>query len=505
MNDSHKTRKTQIVSFYPNGEFFYQRGMAFYRRGELEKANRSIERALTFKPNDVEYLCQHAAILSELEQYESSIDILKKIVHHLDDHLTECYFFMANNYAYLGEFDEALDEISTYLTLEPNGVFRDEARELYRLLQSASDEFSEGAPEYLREHERGRLALEHGRFDEAQTHFLRVIAEAPDFLPARNNLSVAFFSMGVTEKAFESAWSVLEQDHGNIHALCNLVSFYHDLGDREQLQAVVRRLDRLSPLLPEHCARLGSAYLYVENYERAYYWLRLAAKRGARCDQVFYYWLALAAVHTGRHELAERSWKRVDYFSRKPFHPFKYGKIQDMLFDARAGEKFMIRDLIKKELWEDNQAYQIFALFYLAHEKDESLLRRVAERGPNALTRSTAAMMLEELSSGRSCGRLQIMREVEGLIGGRKETLKHPELYNFWAVVDAVIDPNHEVDSSGWAGALVYLWRKDTGTSITQKKIAEQAGTTVYRLRKHVRELADALETRWEASFIGTH
>ncbi|RYM05928.1 tetratricopeptide repeat protein [Sporolactobacillus sp. THM7-7] len=505
MIESKKSKKSKIIPFHPDGEYFFQKGMACYQRGELDKANKYMTRALTFKPNDVEYLCQQAAILSELEQYESSISILKKVVYELDNHLTECYFFMANNYAYLGDFREALEEINTYLTLEPNGVFRNEAWELYRMLKADPEE--EGGDESFSfsAHERGRLALEHGRFDEAVQLFQKVIRENPDFLAARNNLSIAYFSIGNSERALDEAWYVLERDPGNIHALCNLGSFYYNLGDGERLKRIKARMDCLYPLSPEQCGKLGSAYLNVGDYEKAYRWLMAAEKKGVRCDQVFWFWKALSAYHTGRLQAARRCWKRTDYFSDKPFHPFTYSKIQDMIFEAGAGSNFMAQDLLRNGIRDEDQAYQLFSLFYLAQMKKEETLAEAAEDGTNAGVKSVAARLLQEIHSGQPNARLQIMREVEWQIGGKKEALKHAELYSFWAVADAMIGSDDYADTSGWAGALLYLWKKEVGMRTSQKKVADSAGTTVYRLRKHIRELAEVLEKRWEESLLTRH
>ncbi|RYL95782.1 tetratricopeptide repeat protein [Sporolactobacillus sp. THM7-4] len=501
MKEGKNSDKAQVISFHPDGEFFFKKGMACYQRGELENASRYIERALSFKPNEVEYLCQQAAILSELEQYESSISLLKKVVYELDDNMTECYFFMANNYAYLGEFQEALEEVNTYLALEPNGAFQHEAMELYQMLTDETGNMAEESS-FVSTHERGRRALEHGRYEEAINLFQDVIKDEPDFLAAQNNLTIAYFSIGETDQAIGTAMHVLERDPGNIHALCNLATFFYDLDDKKNLNEILKRLDHLYPFFPEHCGKLGSTYLYVCDYEKAYEWLTFAKKNGARVDQVFSFWMALAAYHVGRMDLAEKNWENVDFFSNKPFHPFKYNKIQEMMFEPGANGNFMVRDLLKREIWESNQSYQLFSLFYLSHAGDEELLAEAAENGPNPAVKTVARRLLRERLDERPSGRLQIMREVERQLGGGKETIKHAELYSFWAVADTVIDQDSEIDWHGWAGALLYLWKKEFGVHTSQKEIAESVGSTVYRVRKHIRELSGALEKQWEEGMM---
>jgi hypothetical protein len=503
MSEEDHLHQSQVIPLRMDGDFFYQKGMACYQKGELERARRLIDRALRIKPNEVEYLCQQAAILSELEEYEPSISLLKKVVHELDGRMTECYFFMANNYAYLGDLDAALSEVKTYMALEPHGVFAQEAQELYDMLTAEDEEsVQEEEPSYIGFHERGRAALEHGRFEESAYWFKKVIREEPDYLPARNNLSVAYFSMDAVDQAVGEAEGVLEKDPGNIHALCNLATFFLQSGKQSELKAVMQRLDNVYPMNPEHSGKLGSTFLFSGNYPKAYFWLKCAERRGVRCDQVFCFWMALAAYHTGRIEEAETYWGKVDYFSDKPFHPFKYAKIQEMMFDPEARNNFMIRDLISKEIQDGGRSYQLFSLFYIAGSNDRNILETAANKGPNAEVSNLAGRLLNEKQSAHPDERLAIMRSVETMTGGEQEAMKHPELYSFWSIVDSLIGRNGEADRQGWAGTLYYLWRKEFGNRASQKDVAVKAGTTVYKIRKHVTELTRALDRQWEEKLL---
>ncbi|CAM3281242.1 tetratricopeptide repeat protein [Sporolactobacillus spathodeae] len=502
MNDiKHKERR--VIPFRPTAEFFYQKGMNWYQRGDLERASKYLDRALKLKPNDVEYLCQQAAIFSELEYYESSIQLLKKVVYKIDSGMTECYFFMANNYAYLGEFEAALEAVQRYLTLEPNGAFADEASELFEMLTEETDEFIDlDESKYVRLHEKGRLALEHGRFDEAVRLFTRVTEDEPDFLAAQNNLTLAYFSLGRTNDALETAEKVLARDPGNIHTLCNLATYFEQMQQNDALRQVTDRLDRLYPMNPDHCGKLGSTYLYIGNDEKAAYWLNQAEQRGAHPDQVFRFWQALAAFHLGDEQGARRKWAQVDYFSNKPYHPFKYGKIQDMLYEKDAAENFMISDLIANELSENNRAYQLFSLFYLSGQGSWEQLDQLQIKGSCPMVRTVAGRLLAEKQSGSPDNGLEIVRYVEKYFGSQKEVLKRPEVYNFWYIIDSLLIRDRQTDCAGWAATLVYLWEKEYGQHCAQKSVAEATGTSVYRIRKHVHELMDALEQQQtEAEF----
>ncbi|QAA21986.1 tetratricopeptide repeat protein [Sporolactobacillus terrae] len=499
MDERNRTKKAQVIDFRRDGDFFYQKGMTSFRKGDFERARHYLDRAIQFNPNAVDYLCRQAEILSELENYELSNRLLKKVVYELDSNVTDCYFFIANNYAYLGEIQEALDEIQIYLTVEPNGTFKREAEDLYQMLSSELKELEGDERPYVTEHERGRLALEHGHFDEAIHHFKQVIEDEPDFLAAQNNLSIAYFSMGDPVHAFDAVQRVLQKDPGNIHALCNLTTFFDQLGQQKDRAAVVAVLGQMCPIYPEHCGKLGSTYLLIGDYQKAYQWLNVAEKRGVHRDQVFYYWVALAAYRCGHLESARKHWRRADYFSDKPFHPFKYNKIQDMMFEADASGNFMVKDLVRKALKGEEEAYRLVALFYAAAHYMHDVLSETAQRAQSAEIKRMATRIISETRSGVRDANMQIMREVEQLAGGQKEAMKHPELYSFWAVIDAMTTAS-ENDVKGWAAALIYLWNKECGEAVTQKKIAEEAGTTVYRLRKKIHELSCALRKKWDTT-----
>jgi len=282
------TKKARVISFIPDGEFYYQKGITAYQKGDLNRAKKFVERAINFNPRDPEYLCQEAAILAELELYEESNQLLKKVVKELDDSMTECYFFMANNFAYLGRYEEAIRELKKYFSLDPQGGFIQEARELYRVLSLESNSIMQEEESYIADHEKGRQALERGHYQKAIYFFKKVIKDRPKFWAAYNNLAIAYFSMGEVSKGFETLEQVVEEDPGNIHALCNMATFYDQLNDHDNLTKVMSTLDKLNPLFPDHRNKLGATYFFVGEDERAYRWLKSADLGCSYWDQPFY-------------------------------------------------------------------------------------------------------------------------------------------------------------------------------------------------------------------------
>lgn len=500
MKSEQMSKDTRVIPFHPDGEYYFQKGITAYQKGDLERACKYVDRAIAFDPEETEYLCQQAAILAELEEYEMSIDILRNVVNDLDEHLTECYFFMANNYSYLGRFDEALREVRTYISLEPEGSFIQEARELHKLLNAESTGIHEEDENYVAEHERGRQALERGHYKKAITMFKKVISDRPDFWAAYNNLAVAYFSQNEIKQAYRTLQHVLSQDSGNVHALCNFATFYYQLDEKEELEKLLPSIENLYPFFPEHRSKLGSTYLFIGRYEKAFQWLLSAEKAGVHRDQAFYFWLALASYRVGRKDISARAWKQVDFFKDRPFHPYQYGKVQEMFTAEDARGNPMVRSLVNQQLKEsESQTHRIYSLFYLRYLNDCEAFEQIVgyqKSKENDLIRMIAGQLSESMQShavGADLDRINIMTTLEQRLGNGCPMMQNSDLYGWWAIVFELTQEDDKIDVLGWAAALAYLWKKENDLTESQPGIAKQFDVTTYRLKKHVNRLRDAL------------
>ena len=139
---TNSEQKAQIVPFFQDGQYFYRKGMKAYRERDLLRAGKWIERAIKLEPDHIVMLSQLAAIYTELGKYQQSNELLTYILKNLDSELSECHYFMANNYAHLGLFHEAYKCATEYQTKEPNGEFIEETEDLLELLtiESADEE-----------------------------------------------------------------------------------------------------------------------------------------------------------------------------------------------------------------------------------------------------------------------------------------------------------------------------------------------------------------------------
>ena len=494
MKIDQSSKKNRVIPFVPDGEYYFQRGIIAYQKGELLRAKKFIGRAIVFNPDDSEFLCQQAAILAELEEYEASNQLLKRVVYELDEGMTECYFFMANNLAHLGRYEEAIQEIKRYISYDPNGSFIEEARELYKILLSESEDpfFTEEA--YIVDHEKGRQALEHGEYWEAIAYFKKVIDSQPAYWAAYNNLAIAYFSLGKSKLAFDTIEKVLEFDPGNIHALCNRVTFYYQLGQRDRVDIYYPLLLNLYPLYPEHRSKLGSTFFFLGDYESAYHWLKSAEIAGV-WDQSFYYWLALSAYRIGNVKQAMRAWEQVDFFSETPFQPFEYGKIQEMLMADDAKDNPLVFSLLQQQLKEGEPASKALSLFLLSYYKTNeaiALIETIADKRSETKTiRMIAQMLLQKhKNEGTSDNRLKVMLYLEQHLGNGFPLIDQHDLYQLWMnMFQSNVEMDDDSAIQACAAALEYMWKKGQDKAISQAEVASKYHTTLYRVRKVLNNL----------------
>ncbi|MFM9328965.1 tetratricopeptide repeat protein [Paenibacillus mesotrionivorans] len=318
----------KIIPLHMDATFFFERAVRSLDRYRYDKAIKYFRRAVDYEPENPVNHCNLAGILSEIGKYSESNQILQRIVDEVDPTMTECYFYMANNFANMEDFEAAEKAIIHYLENDEEGQFVQESEEMMEYLSYELERPSEPAfiksREGLFEHDKARSLLEQGQFGEAVKLLKRVIKKYPEFLAAKNNLALAYYYMGHFTKAMETISQVLDQEEGNLHALCNLAIFYQNLGDRERLERLAALLRKTCPYHQEHVFKLATTMGILGEHEAAYQLFRRLTK-GGLCgveeDPSLFHYIAVACVNTGRYAEAERHWQqaaRLDPASKIP-------------------------------------------------------------------------------------------------------------------------------------------------------------------------------------------
>ncbi|MEK4234304.1 tetratricopeptide repeat protein [Paenibacillus sp. FSL H7-0714] len=354
-----------VIPVTLNANFFFERAVRSLDRFQYDKALKNFRKAVEYEPENPVNHCNVAGVLSEMGNYEASNDILTHVLENIDPGMTECYFYMANNFANMESYEEAERSLVTYLEEDVNGEFLAESEELMELLQY---ELDRPAPlirirsrEGVIEHERARALLEEGKFTQAVTLLEEIVSNTPDFLAAHNNLALAYFYMGRFTKAKECIMRVLEQDSGNLHALCNLAIFLQYEGDRGQLAGLLRLLETTIPFHQEHLFKMATTMGILGRHRTAYgHFRRLLKDEEVGGDASLYHYCAAAASNSGLYAEAQRCWQKAAKLDPESAVPrFFLAQLQQAQGEGKAlspiSYNYQLPFQEQLKLWKDNK------------------------------------------------------------------------------------------------------------------------------------------------------
>lgn len=388
-----------IIPVALNANFFFERAVRSLDRFQYEKALKNFRKAVEYEPENAVNHCNMAGILSEMGNYEASNAVLAHVLDKVDPSMTECHFYMANNYANMENFEEAERSLIQYLEEDAKGEFMAESEELMELLH-----YERGRPVPLLkirsrkgavEHERARGLLEQGKFPEAVALLEQIIEGTPDFQAAHNNLALAYFYMGRFGKAKECITEVLRQEPGNLHALCNLAIFLQYEGEQETLDRLVSMLEVTVPFHREHVFKLATTMGILGRHKAAYSHFRRLLKDGdISPDAGLYHYCAAAACNSGLRAEAERCWRQAAKLDPESAVPRFF--LNQLLQAAAEGSplpsvsyNYQLPFQEQLKLWKANRgsfAEQVKAnpllrssFFWALRYGDESLKQQVAE------------------------------------------------------------------------------------------------------------------------------
>lgn len=318
LNRQQNVKYGQILPFLQSGDSLYHKGLMAYKKQDLKKAIYYLERAVKMKKDDPVFYCQLAAIYTESGEYERSNELLNHVIESIDKEMYECYFFLANNYAYLGYFEKAQEMAFHYLENSSDGEFIQDCKALISIMQYEDDELEEWSEEIADEeiliirHDHAYSYLEQGNYDMAIEQFEKMIKENPTLWSAYNHIAEALFAQGKTEEAIQVIDDVLQKDKGNLISLCHLAFFYHQLQRFDESARIINSIKQVKPLDFDQRFKLAETLCKVEQYESAYSHLIALKKNLFTGEEKFYQCIAVAAYHCGAIEKAVLYWQRLD-------------------------------------------------------------------------------------------------------------------------------------------------------------------------------------------------
>lgn len=310
--------RTKVIPLNLDASLYYEKAVEALERNDLRRALRYFTRVAEIESDNPVNHCNVAGVLSEMGKFEESNEVLRYILDYIAPHLYECYFYMANNYAYLQQFEEAERNAIRYLHYAPNGMYAEDTRLLLEQLyyemgrSSWNDELHDEEEFRCSEYnERARRLLEGGKFHEAIQLLQHAITQFPESMPLYNNLALTYFYAGMLDDALETIELVLLQDPNNLHGLCNLALFYKHMGKEEELAQIVQGLIRLYPLHTENVHKLATTLSLLQEHEACYrLFVTLYKHHGMNVPSIVHQ-IAVAAYNLRRYEEAEWWWRKL--------------------------------------------------------------------------------------------------------------------------------------------------------------------------------------------------
>ena len=316
MKHNKSVIKNTVIDFQQDAGFFVERGIRFLNRYDYDRALRSFRRAVELEPTNADCHCHLASALAEAGQYERSNEVLREVIEKWDPSMYEVYFYMANNYANLEDYHMAEEMAFRYLQEDVDGPFREEAEELldymYFELEIPPRHFLPGKnDDVYSKHESARRSLEEGRFLEARDILQEIVEEDPDFLPAWNNLALAYYYIGDFEQAMATIRKTLEKEEGNLHALCNLAVLLSHHNHTAELLELLDMLKKVVPFHPENTYKLATTMGVLGQHEEAFRHYQRMLRSGRPHEACTYHYAAISAYLSGRKEQSLRWWQKA--------------------------------------------------------------------------------------------------------------------------------------------------------------------------------------------------
>ena len=293
---------------------------------------------------------------------------------------------------------------------------------------------------------------------------------------------------------------VLEKNHGNLHALCNLAVFYYYEKKEDELASLLELLMKIKPYLIEHRYKLGATFALVGKHAESFTLLRGIQKNGFEGDAGFYFWLAHSAYFTGHDEIAKKSYaKLIDIDpSKEGFEPWK-----DMVKEFEANSVEQDRTFILGKIQNEYRSERMLGFYLLgksAHKQEIiSHPSYIVVDELSSIERLFLASGLNYEFMPETSFDQSFMRALEAteLLYKHYQPLNHEatHLFQMWFTLceSALVKSYKFSNPKGLASAADYMFQSARYTGVTKKAIAEKYGISTPTLTKYVNELMEFL------------
>ena len=253
-------------------------------------------------------------MLSEQGYIDHSSEVLVNIVKNIDPDYLECYFGLGCNYLQLQKIKKSSEYFSIYLEKAPDGEFAEEAEELLEMLTMIKDANNNLDDEELEKiykiEEEAIDHLEKREYEEAAKKFETVVKMLPNAIPARNNLSLAYYYLGFIDKAIELAREVLFFEESNVHANCNLAIFYNKQGTTGWVKKQIRIINEIQTDNEDFLYKIGDTYGSLGRHVNSYKTFKKLLTLDFN-NPVYVHFAAVAAFNCRKYKESIKLWEKL--------------------------------------------------------------------------------------------------------------------------------------------------------------------------------------------------
>ncbi len=315
MRSNTNAKKGQVIPFMQDGSYFFKKGIEIYDDGQPERAAAYIRRAIKVEPDEPVFICQLAIILSEMGEYKDSNEWLVKVTDDIDPKMSQCYFFMANNFAHLGEFTEAKASLTIYLSMDDDGEFKEDASSLLDMIDKELDGEFDLLPFEMEGDKHEDIVMDllnTGEFHEAEKQIHVAIAESPKDWDMYAYLAESYMHQERFDEAEKLLKDLLTKEEPNFFAQCQMAVLLYKQED-PHASTWVDNIKNLRPLKDWDCYYLARALYYIKEYQAAYllYERFLHASKFQK-RTTYFHQMAIVSWHCNRYEKARKLWVRIE-------------------------------------------------------------------------------------------------------------------------------------------------------------------------------------------------
>ncbi|GAA5417185.1 beta-barrel assembly-enhancing protease [Paraliobacillus ryukyuensis] len=309
----NRSVSNNVIPFIPEDDFYFSKGVQAFQKRKFDMALKWLRKAIDTNPMEPLYPCQMSIIYTEVGAYHAANQILLEVLEQQGDAYTDCYYFLANNYAHLGLPVDAQKYAKMYIEKDSDGEFKEEAEQLVAILEISEDDMDDDwldaeEEELLMYQETAFYYIERKEWQKAIPLLQEMMAIFPDHMTAKHEYAYALFFSGEQREAIHLEETWIAKHPSSIFSLTNLMIFYYEQGKQELVTQVKQLLTNVYPIHEQQKLRIAIAFAHVGCPDSAYGRFLSLAKARLKGHINYYRYFAKVSYQMGDINRAQRLW-----------------------------------------------------------------------------------------------------------------------------------------------------------------------------------------------------